>query len=100
MNNKPRGLFGERPPQHSRWIQRCGVAAPGATLFCLVLEPWQRWQVLDRSCRTLIVSTMRWPKRSTLHVARYRLTPNRRLLRSRITTTELLPILGIFPDGV
>jgi hypothetical protein len=27
-------------------------------------------------------------------------TPNRRLPRSRTTTTELLPILVIFPDGI
>src|SRR5712692_8285101 len=99
MNNKPRGLFGERPPPTfevdpkvwRRRTRRDVVLFGTGTVAALA------------SARSFLPNvnrmTTRWPKRSTLHVARYRLTPNRRLLRSKITTTELLPILGIFPDG-
>ena len=41
----------------------------------------------------------KWPNRSTRHVAWYRRTPNHKLLSSKTTTTERLPIPATFPDG-
>ena len=101
MNNKARGFFGERPlptfevdPQVLRRRTRRDVLLFGAGAVAALAGA-----EID-SCRTLFVSTMMWPNRSTRHIVRYRLTPNRKLPRSRTTTTERLPIPGISLDGI
>src|SRR5580700_450697 len=46
------------------------------------------------------VSMMTWRKYFTREIVECPPTPNRRLPRTRITTTELLPILATFLDGI
>ena len=124
MNNKARGFFGERPlpkfavdPQVLRRRTRRdvllfgtgAVAALAGAGFLLPQDTLTRLGVrrkyeLSRegvaSEQSSCVSTMTWPKRSTRQIGWCPLTPNRRLLRSRTTTTELLPILRISLDGI
>ena len=100
MNNKPRGLFGERPPPTfevdpkvwRRRTRRDFLLLGAGTVAALA------------SARSLLPHAIRFdddvaeslysPHRTVPTYAKSQITP------LKITTTELLPILGISLDGI
>jgi len=100
MNNKPRGLFGERPPPTFEvdpkvWRRRTrrDVVLFGAGTVAALASARSFLPNVNR-IDDEVAETLYSPRRTVPTYAKSQITP------LKITTTELLPILGIFPDGV
>jgi|SRR6266481_4719332 len=100
MNNKPRGLFGERPPPTFEvdpkvWRRRTrrDVVLFGTGTVAALASARSFLPNVNR-IDDEVAETLYSPRRTVPTYAKSQITP------LKITTTELLPILGIFPDGV
>jgi hypothetical protein len=123
MNNNAQGFFGERPlpkfevgPRVLRRRTRRDVLLFGAGAVAALagtgsLPPQDTFTRLGLR-RNMNSPGKEWLLNGALRldddvaetlysrVVQYRFTPNRRLLRSGTTTTELLPIQGMSLDGI